>query len=285
MTFSPVSTPKHRSTAFTLIELLVVIAIISILAAILFPVFGRARENARRSSCQSNMKQIGLGILQYIQDCDENLPMRFTRVPFTSANGTNYGVQSWRKMTQPYLKSAQIFQCPSNPRKEDGTTTDDLPISYAANRIDCGSSGGVFMDQNSGCGTTGQVLVPASWPTAEPYLVPLPIITLPSSTIMVVESTSRYTEYRGDGSTGTTGSFNQPTASGTANPGVLFSGHLTTANFLFCDGHVKSLKPFQTVSAIDGGTANPSMWKPGNLDFGGSNNVRTNLKAAADFFK
>jgi prepilin-type N-terminal cleavage/methylation domain-containing protein len=62
--------------AFTLIELLVVIAIIALLAAILFPVFARARENARRASCQSNMKQIGLGILQYAQDNDERLPGR-----------------------------------------------------------------------------------------------------------------------------------------------------------------------------------------------------------------
>src|SRR4028118_1774787 len=63
-------------SGFTLIELLVVIAIIGILASILFPVFARARENARRSSCQSNLKQIGLGILQYTQDYDEKLPLR-----------------------------------------------------------------------------------------------------------------------------------------------------------------------------------------------------------------
>ena len=63
---------RNRS-AFTLIELLVIIAIIAILAAILFPVFSRARENARRASCQSNLKQIGLGMLQYAQDYDEQM--------------------------------------------------------------------------------------------------------------------------------------------------------------------------------------------------------------------
>ena len=95
-----------RSTqkAFTLVELLVVIAIIAILAAILFPVFARARENARRSSCLSNLKQIGLGFLQYNQDYDENCPM----ISFPSP------AVSWTTSTQPYLKSVQIFRCPSD---------------------------------------------------------------------------------------------------------------------------------------------------------------------------
>src|SRR6476619_195488 len=65
---------QAKKKAFTLIELLVVIAIIALLAAILFPVFGRARENARRSSCQSNLKQLGLGVLHYVQDFDETMP-------------------------------------------------------------------------------------------------------------------------------------------------------------------------------------------------------------------
>ncbi len=66
---------QSRFSAFTLIELLVVIAIIAILAAILFPVFARARENARRSSCSSNLKQLGLALAQYTQDYDGSYPV------------------------------------------------------------------------------------------------------------------------------------------------------------------------------------------------------------------
>src|SRR5436853_4324942 len=95
---------KKRKAAFTLIELLVVIAIIAILAAILFPVFSRARENARRASCQSNLKQIGLGIFQYIQDYDEKYP---PAVGGGVAASGNYG---WADEIQPYLKSTQILQ-------------------------------------------------------------------------------------------------------------------------------------------------------------------------------
>src|SRR5476651_1826255 len=100
----------HRSKAgFTLIELLVVIAIIAILAAILFPVFARARENARRASCQSNLKQIGLGFAQYIQDYDELYPRNDNSL--VAAAGTG-GWASYQ--LQPYIKSVQLFGCPSD---------------------------------------------------------------------------------------------------------------------------------------------------------------------------
>ncbi len=94
----------NRQSAFTLIELLVVIAIIAILAAILFPVFARARENARRTSCLSNMKQLGLGMMQYVQDYDDVYPAHF--------GGPN-GTQRWPQMINPYVKSNQIYNCPS----------------------------------------------------------------------------------------------------------------------------------------------------------------------------
>ena len=91
---------------FTLIELLVVIAIIAILAAILFPVFARARENARKSNCQSNLKQIGLGVLQYTQDYDEQLP-------FLYAASTPTAGRWWYDTIQPYMKNTQVMRCPS----------------------------------------------------------------------------------------------------------------------------------------------------------------------------
>lgn len=101
---------RMQPQGFTLIELLVVIAIISILAAILFPVFARARENARRASCSSNLKQIALGVLQYTQDYDEKFPLYNSN---SAANATPSNPYGWADAIQPYLKSTQIFQCPS----------------------------------------------------------------------------------------------------------------------------------------------------------------------------
>ena len=116
------NTRPQRATAFTLIELLVVIAIIAILAAILFPVFARARENARRSSCQSNLKQIGLGVLQYNQDYDEKYPLQNDPaypdgLPIASPMGSDDPSildSSIPDKTHPYVKSTQVWKCPSS---------------------------------------------------------------------------------------------------------------------------------------------------------------------------
>jgi prepilin-type N-terminal cleavage/methylation domain-containing protein len=103
-----------KCPGFTLIELLVVIAIIAILAAILFPVFARARENARRTSCLSNLKQIGLALEQYKQDYDSVYP--YSR---------SAGKEWYELYLNPYIKSPQLIVCPSAPK--------EWPVHYAYN--------------------------------------------------------------------------------------------------------------------------------------------------------
>ena len=109
------SSHQRRCRAFTLIELLVVIAVIAVLASILFPVFARARENARRTSCLSNLKQVGLAFQMYAQDYDENFPL----TTVTDAGLTSDGIamtpqSSWTTSTQSYIKSVQVYRCPSD---------------------------------------------------------------------------------------------------------------------------------------------------------------------------
>jgi len=119
---------------FTLIELLVVIAIIAILAAILFPVFARAREKARQASCQSNVKQLALGILMYASDYDELLP--YCCVPTARAFSQNMDRLPWwrpanvavtdiryKGLVEPYIKNRELWGCPSSRRGVDSYAT------------------------------------------------------------------------------------------------------------------------------------------------------------------
>ena len=212
--------PKTRA-AFTLIELLVVIAIIAILAAILFPVFARARENARRSSCQSNLKQIGLGVVQYSQDYDEKVvPLRWY------FDGSTGDVAPFPVLLQPYIKSAQLFKCPSNTATGNMLGTPDvargfptaIPISYLAN--------GGLEDVANGPGANRPMIESAARTTS------LASFDSVSETILISEhKSSNNSDF-----------YDAPKIND-------MQGHLGTTNFLFADGHVKSLRPTATSSA------------------------------------
>jgi prepilin-type N-terminal cleavage/methylation domain-containing protein/prepilin-type processing-associated H-X9-DG protein len=245
---------KNARFGFTLIELLVVIAIIAILAAILFPVFAKARESARRTACLSNLKQIGLGVIQYTQDYDDTL--------LAGRNGYGGG-SGWAGELYPYVKSTAVFRCP-----DDSTSiaTTDAPSSYALN------SNFVKSVDYGGC--------------TDPVVgYNLAAFTAPSDTVMLYEisGSSGYsvaTEDDASSPANTLGScggsaagngFGNPTyalaaingygqltfATGDMNgygalpanfqadyPANLATGrHTNGSNYMFADGHAKCLRP------------------------------------------
>ncbi len=230
----PAACPSSAATAprrgFTLIELLVVIAIIAILAAILFPVFARARENARRASCQSNLKQIGLGILQYTQDYDERYPHNYC-YPDKS---------SWPLILQPYMKSTQIFTCPS-----DSTTPPTDGGGFVPFRVSYGYNVLIGFEESKGGISAAQLVSPAT-------------------TVLATDS-------------GAKPSASSPLAWAPANANVPFvlaaannlrfpdywaapiPRHLETSNVLWADGHVKATR----VEKIYNGTGASPCLDPG----------------------
>jgi len=153
---------RERKSAFTLIELLVVIAIIAILAAILFPVFAKAREKARQSSCSSNVKQLMLGALQYAQDYDEKLCM----------GHNSLGGGQWYGVISPYLKSTQILTCPSKSSQPRGYGA-SVNVSWWGNAYALGDIPAVantsFIVDAGQCNTTAVTgsSTPGTWAAAE----------------------------------------------------------------------------------------------------------------------
>jgi prepilin-type N-terminal cleavage/methylation domain-containing protein/prepilin-type processing-associated H-X9-DG protein len=229
--------PHRNRRGFTLIELLVVIAIIAILAAILFPVFARARENARRASCQSNLKQIGLGMMQYTQDYDEHMPAGFMQGPsgttsYVYPDGVARLVGPWRVAIFPYVKSVQVFNCPSadSALKWDGTYM-ITKAAYAYNYL---------APVGTGISNVG---IPMG--TANAVGANLAAIEDVAGTIFVTESSSATTHFN---------TTNFPTEANLKSSGTcvdtnlyytslcLRAPHMDTMNTLFVDGHVKAMQ-------------------------------------------
>jgi len=193
---------NRKQYGFTLIELLVVIAIIAILAAILFPVFARARENARKANCLSNMKQLGLAVMQYAQDYDEVLPPTYNggSTTYTLPNGNQHtGAVLWPTLLYPYVKNTGVYVCPSDPKKWTGTYTGEM--SYGMNTFQKGMA--------------------------------LATITNPSETMFLAEAGGG-DSYVLDGDPGGT---NEEMLGSAAYPMVPRHGDGLTS--LFCDGHAK----------------------------------------------
>lgn len=263
--FRRIFTNRQIKEGFTLIELLVVIAIIALLAAILFPVFARARENARRSSCQSNLKQIGLGLMQYVQDNDETQPfaMRKTAPPATTS-------LRWFDAIDPYIKSSQIFDCPGNRRQPNATvvppfapnvikSTPQLHHVGASYAMNVG-----YLDNVTPAfrGPASRTAGDADSLNSTDLVVKASEIVSPASTIWVAEGmgivgVGIYSAWEGGPN------YNTKTDSGVIGPyiGVLSSQgffnwparHLETTNLLWCDGHVKSVK-LEKITERPGGT-------------------------------
>ena len=234
-------TRRGLQEGFTLIELLVVIAIIALLAAILFPVFARARENARRASCQSNLKQMGLGILQYTGDNDELYPLRRfapfgTGAAYSSSDGSqrDYDQNSWRTSIQPYIKSTQLFSCPSNTDNSKATYDPEFARSYAANW----AYGADLVDRGVFNQTTPRALAEMASPAQT--IAVCEIKGVPYVAFNVERPTSPSYSDAGTGG-GTSAGYGE----------MLYVGHLSTSNYLFADGHVKAMRPTATGTPLN----------------------------------
>jgi prepilin-type N-terminal cleavage/methylation domain-containing protein/prepilin-type processing-associated H-X9-DG protein len=235
---------KHKTShakqkGFTLIELLVVIAIIAILAAILFPVFARAREQARKAACQSNLKQIGLAVAQYTQDFDESYP---AAVNSSNAVGNRY----WYEVLDPYMKSSQLLICPTA-----GVITS---YSTGAKQYGGGYGWNIAGTGNLGANGNGFGYTTANWSTpGNDGPVQLSEVDEPSRTIQVGDPCSggytgngiyiigysdmRYMPVLHGGSVGPFSAASTSVPSDTAGGG----------NYLFADGHVKFLRASQSL--------------------------------------
>jgi prepilin-type N-terminal cleavage/methylation domain-containing protein/prepilin-type processing-associated H-X9-DG protein len=292
------STPKRRSfSGFTLIELLVVIAIIAILAAILFPVFQKVRENARRTACLSNTKQMAMAVAMFTQDHEEFLPKAYFN---DQCNGVNTGLpyySGYDAILYPYIKSGAVFSCP-----DDSTNGTYKPGVLATPPVNDATSGPVTF------GTSYRYN--ASNETNGPFNnVSLAQLPEPAQCILIAEGVRGVDSANyNDLSTWATGdddyvcnNFTNNTAfdrhstvgrsvaaetSHTAEPQTSNWGQ-GLSNYVFADGHAKALRWQDTWVRIDADTTTvtgkkvtPNMWRQNFQSSGGdSNNDRCGFVA------
>ncbi len=239
--------------AFTLIELLVVIAIIAILAAILFPVFARARENARRSSCQSNLKQIALGIKQYTQDYDEKFPYAACVNASTGSIGGGPADPNapvgWAQSIQPYVKSTQLLQCPSdtlpqNPDPKGGPNATLGLGGHSDYAINQELSNSNFATSISSPGTPKPDYTKGGINEAAVERSSVSILITEGIGSLSGSSAAYHFNGSQPGTTMNQFSPDQSGVGGLANGGLvnssnIYNRHLNGTNFAFVDGHVK----------------------------------------------
>lgn len=231
-----------RKRGFTLIELLVVIAIIAILAAILFPVFARAREKARQSSCSSNLKQLNLGALMYLQDYDERFPPGLVGSPgcgqgpvSQSTYFTDYKLTY--DITYPYVKNVQLYFCPSS------ASDSSYAGNYGYNERLCPDCRTASVVRLAIVGSPAETILCLD---AGPYMCNEGYLTSPTGNFWYIPGTAMGRDPASLTPYALTGLFATDFQSGRHNQGC---------NVGFADGHVKWLSSTYLYG-------NPGMWAP-----------------------